>query len=170
MRSPVIGIRRAAAMLFALLAVTPALRAQSGTTQVTAAVVTPVTVTGLAPLDFGNVVRGVNRTVAWNATTSGRFRITGQGTSQLAITFTLPTTLSNGFATMPINTYRVRVNGFNSTLFASNVGVVSGVPFTRNLVAGSLWFFVGARVQPTTTQAPGTYASPVVLTAAYTGV
>jgi hypothetical protein len=162
--------RRVVAMALTVIGAGSALSAQSGTTSVDATVVTPVAVTGVAPLDFGTVFRGINRTVAWNAATSGRFHITGQGTSQLAITFTLPATLSNGFSTMPINRYRVRVNGVNSPLFATNVVVTSGTPITRNLVAGSLWFFVGARVQPTTTQAPGTYAAPVILTAAYTGL
>ncbi len=170
MTSPVTMRRRLVAVLLALVCAGPALPAQSGAITVDATVVTPVMVTGLAPLDFGTVFRGINRTVAWNAATSGRFRITGLGTAQLSISFTLPATLSNGFSTMPINQYRVRVNGVNSPFFATNIVVTSGAPFTRNLVAGSLWFFVGARVQPTTTQAPGTYASPVVLTAAYTGL
>ncbi len=163
-------IRRLTAVLLAMACAGTALHAQSGTTTANATMVTPVTVTGLAALDFGNVLRGVTRSVAWNDATSGRFRVNGLGTSQLAITFTLPSTLSNGFSTMPIDTYRIRVNGTNTTPTANNIGVTSGVPFTRSLEAGQLWFWLGARVQPSATQAPGVYASPVVLTAAYTGV
>lgn len=163
-------IRRLLALLLVIAGVGPALHAQASTTTASATVVTPITVTGLAPLAFGNVFRGVNKTIQWNAATSGRVRITGHATSQVRLTFTFPAVLTNGAATMPINNYAMRVNGVNSTSGTSNIAVTSGVPFNRNLVAGSLWFFVGARVQPSNTQAAGSYAAPIVVTAAYTGL
>lgn len=163
-------IARRLTLALALVVVPKALCAQSATMSASAAVATPITVTGLAPLAFGFVVRGVNKTIAWNAASSGRMSVTGFATSQLALTFTLPGTLTNGANTLPINTYRIRFNGTNSTTGATAVAVTNGVPVRRNLVAGSLFVFVGARVQPSVSQTVGPYSGAVVLSAAYTGL
>jgi hypothetical protein len=145
-------------------------QAQSSSSQATAAVVTPLSVTGLAPLNFGVVFQGVAKTIAYNNAASGRLSLAGFNTSQVSMTFTLPTTLSSGGSSMPINTYRVRVNGVNSTAGAVRIAVVSGVPVARNLVAGNLFVFVGGRVQPAAAQPGGTYTGAIVLQAAYTGL
>ena len=163
-------IRRLLMVLLGLAGVGPALCAQTASATASAVVVTPLLVTGLAPLAFGTVFRGINKTVQWNAASSGRVQLGGHAASQLRLTLSFPASLTNGIATMPINSYRVRLNGVNATAGAANVNVVSGVPFNRNLVAGSLWLFIGARVQPSATQATGSYAAPVILSAAYTGL
>ncbi len=154
----------------ALPAASAVLRAQSATVAASATVVTPLTVTGTAPLAFGIVFQGVNKTIQFNNASSGRMSLSGFGTSQVALTFTLPPTLSNGVSTMPINQYRVRVNAVNTAAGATRIFLTSGVPVNRNLVAGNLYFFIGGRVQPTATQAGGSYTAPIVLTAAYTGL
>ncbi len=142
----------------------------SASVQATATVVTPLAVTGAAPLAFGNVFQSVNRTVAAVDATSGRFSITGFGTSQVALTFTLPTTLASGGNTMPIDSWDVRSNGTNVTAGATAFAVVSGTPVLRNLVASNLFVFVGGRVVPGAAQAAGAYAGSIVLAAAYTGL
>ena len=146
------------------------LHAQSGTVAASATIVTPLIVTGTAPLAFGIVYQGVAKTVRFNDPTSGRMSLSGFGNSQVALTFVLPTALSNGVNTMPINNYRVRVNATNVTAGATRIILTSGVPVTRNLVAGSLYFFIGGRVQPAAAQAGGSYTAPIVLSAAYTGL
>ena len=79
------------AALAATLALPALAHAQlSASVQATATVVTPLAVTGTAPLAFGNVFQGVNKTVAYSDAASGRFSVTGFGTSQVAFTFTLP--------------------------------------------------------------------------------
>ncbi len=145
-------------------------QAQSATIAATATVVTPITVTGTAPLAFGNVFQGVNKTIAFSDATSGRFSLTGYLTSQVAMTFTLPATLASGANTMPINTYDVRVNGTNSTVGTTALTVTSGTPVNSNFVAGALFVFIGGRVQPTAVQAAGSYTGTIVLAAAYTGL
>ncbi len=156
--------------LIALVAAAGAAQGQSASIAATATVVTPITVTGTAPLAFGNVFQGVNKTIAFSDATSGRFSLTGYLGSQVALTFTLPTTLSSGANTMPINTYDVRVNGTNVTAGASALTVTSGTPVNTNLVAGNLFVFVGGRVVPAAAQAAGTYTGSIVLAAAYTGL
>ncbi len=154
----------------ALLALPAVVTAQSATVAATATVVTPLVVTGTAGLAFGNVFQGVNKTVLFSDATSGRFSITGFGTSQVAMTFTLPTTLASGANTLPIDTYDVRFNGSNATAGATALTVTSGVPVNENLVGGSLYLFVGGRVLPAVSQVQGTYTGNIVLAAAYTGL
>jgi hypothetical protein len=158
------------AALAALLAVPAVVTAQSATVAATATVVTPLVVTGTAGLAFGNVFQGVNKTVLFSDATSGRFSITGFGTSQVAMTFTLPTTLASGANTLPIDTYDIRYNGTNATAGATAMTVTSGTPVNQNLVAGSLFLFVGGRVLPAVGQIQGTYSGNIVLAAAYTGL
>lgn len=149
---------------------TTGLHAQSAQFSASATVVPPITVSGTQPLDFGTVMQGVNSNVNFNNVTSGRFSVTGMGNAQVLFTLTLPTTLSNGATTMPISNYGVRVNDVNSSAGASQVIVISGVPFVRNLVSGALFFFIGGRVSPSATQAFGTYSGSITLAAAYTGL
>ena len=155
---------------FAMVGAANLLHAQSASIAATATVVTPLTVTGTQALAFGNVFQGVNKTVAFGDATSGRFSLTGFLSSQVALTFTLPATLSSGANTLPINTYDVRVNGTNSTTGTTALTVVSGTPVNSNLVAGNLFVFVGGRVQPAAAQASGAYTGSIVLAAAYTGL
>ncbi len=156
--------------LIVLVGAAGAAQGQSASIAATATVVTPITVTGTAPLAFGNVFQGVNRTIAFSDATSGRFSLTGYLGSQVALTFTLPTTLASGANTMPINTYDVRVNGTNVTAGATALTVISGTPVNSNFVAGNLFVFVGGRVVPAAAQAAGAYTGSIVLAAAYTGL
>lgn len=162
------------ARLAALAAITalPALVQAQTTANVaaTATVVTPLVVTGTAPLAFGNVFQTVNKTVAATDAASGRFGITGFGTSQVALTFTLPANLTSGGNNLPIDQWDVRSNGTNAPATATAFTVVSGTPVNRNLVANSLFLFVGGRVVPGAAQAAGAYTGSIVLAAAYTGL
>lgn len=163
------SIRHLTAMIV-LVGAASAARGQSAAIAATATVVTPITVTGTAPLAFGNVFQGVTKTIAFSDATSGRFSLSGYLGSQVALTFTLPATLSSGANTMPINTYDVRVNGTNVTGGASALTVTSGTPVNSNFVAGNLFVFIGGRVQPAGAQASGAYTGSIVLAAAYTGL
>jgi hypothetical protein len=145
-------------------------QAQSATVAATATVVTPLVVTGSAPLAFGNVFQGVNKSVLFSDATSARFSIAGFGVSQVAMTFTLPGSLASGANTMTIDSWDVRSNGTNSTTGTSALTVVSGTPVNGNLVASNLYLFVGGRVVPGVSQAAGAYTGSIVLAAAYTGL
>ncbi|MDZ7631882.1 MAG: hypothetical protein U5K74_11210 [Gemmatimonadaceae bacterium] len=158
------------AALAAILSVPALAHGQTANVSATATVVTPLVVTGGANLAFGDVFQGVDKNVAFGDATSGRFSVTGFGTSQVALTFTLPTNLVNGASTLPINNWDIRANGSNVTAGATALTVVSGTPVNTNLTAGNLFLFVGGRVQPAAAQAAGSYTGSVVLAAAYTGL
>jgi hypothetical protein len=156
---------------FAAILSVPALaHGQSATVSATATVVTPLVVTGGANLAFGDVFQGVNKTVPFSDAASGRFSVTGFATSQVALTFTLPTNLVNGANNLPIDNWDIRSNGTNVTAGATALTVTSGVPVNANLAAGNLFLFVGGRVLPAAAQAAGSYTGSVVLAAAYTGL
>ena len=146
------------------------LNAQSSPISATADVVTPITVTGTAPLEFGTIFQGVSKSIQFNAAGSGRLSVTGVANAQMALTFTLPATLSNGTSTMPIGSYNIRVNDTNTTASARAIAVTSGTPVTANLVAGALYVFIGGRVTSAPAQQFGTYTAAIVLAAAYTGL
>ncbi len=162
--------RHVAAVLIAVIVAAGSARGQSATIAATATVVTPITVTGTAPLAFGNVFQGVDKTIAFSDATSGRFSLSGYVNSQVAMTFTLPGTLASGASSMPINAYVVRVNGTNSTVGTTALTVTSGTPVLSNFVSGALFVFIGGRVQPVAAQAAGAYTGTIVLAAAYTGL
>lgn len=161
--------RHVAALLGAML-VAGSLRAQSATSQVTATVGTALTVVANAPLDFGMVFRGIAKTIANNSTSSGKATINGLGTSQIRITYTFPATLSNGAATMPINQFSVRINTVDNINTGQQFSLVSGNALIGPLTAGAAYMWFGARVQPSATQAVGTYTGSIIVAAAYTGL
>lgn len=161
--------RHVAALLGALL-VAGSLQAQSATSQVTATVGTALTVSALAPLQFGTVFRGISKTIANNAAESGRAMITGVGTSQIRITFTFPANLVNGASTMPINQFSIRINGANDITGGQQFNLVTGQALIGPLTAGSVFMWFGARVQPGGAQALGAYTGNIVVAAAYTGL
>lgn len=146
-------------------------QAQSANITATAVVLTPLTVTGAASLDFGNVFPGLVKTIAPTAATAGRFSITGSGASQVILTFTLPTTLVH--TTLPANT--MPIGTFLGGQFATNTQgsqtpIVVTAPVTTNLAAGSLFVWLGATVTPTITQVAGTYNGTVTMAVVYTGL
>ncbi|HYW52097.1 MAG TPA: hypothetical protein VE861_15890 [Gemmatimonadaceae bacterium] len=158
------------AAVAALLVLPIVAQAQSATINATATVVTALTVTGNAPLDFGNVYQGVNKTVAHADAASGRMSVAGFGTAQVALTFTLPTALTSGANSLPIDSWDVARNATNVTAGATPMVVTSGTPVNANLAAGNLYLFIGGRVQPAALLAAGSYSGTITLAAAYTGL
>lgn len=146
-------------------------RAQAATMQATATVSTPMAVTGLGPLTFGTVYPGVPKTVAYNQTTSGRFRIIGNNGATISITLAFPAVLRTAtLVPLTVGAWDVRQNNNNSAGGATVLPVVNGVPLVHVLhPSGRMHLFIGGRVTPTATQAAGSYTGTITLTAAYTG-
>jgi hypothetical protein len=146
-----------------------ALQAQTNNASITAtaSVQTPINVVGAQQLSFGNVFPGVNKTVAaTDLTNAGRFDVTGQASTPVTLSFTLPATLSSGGNTMPIVSFTgeyalvaTQVGGF---LFAPAAGANPTLSGT-----GALFVWVGAQVQPATNQVAGVYTASVTMTVVY---
>ncbi len=159
--------------LVALAAVaTTSVQAQgvSNTITATAAVQTPLTVTGTTTLDFGNVFPGVNKTIAPTDATAGKFTVGGQSSAQVNVTFSVPSNLANGINNLPINTW---VGGYDTDNTQPSQTVLNtGGTTTTNLDAGTgaLYVWLGATVAPGAAQVAGTYNALVTMTVAYTGL
>ena len=143
-------------------------QAQSNSVAATADVVTPLTVNSLAPLAFGNVYPGVAKTVAPADAAAGKLSIAGYAGAQVAISFTLPTTLSSGANTLPVGSWSGVHNVTNS---ASGTAFTPATTATNATLSGTggLWVFLGAQVSPSATQIAGSYSSTVTMNVAYTG-
>src|SRR5216117_1577040 len=148
------SITKLSLVVAALVLTGTALQAQSNNASITAtaSVQTPINVVGAQQLNFGNVFPGVNKTVAaTDLTNAGRFDVTGQASTPVTLSFTLPATLSSGANTMPIDTY----TGI-SALTSAQVGGVAFNPVTGANPTlsgtGALFVWIGARVTPATNQ------------------
>jgi hypothetical protein len=140
----------------------------SGTIAATATVLTPINVTSVQPLAFGNVFPGVNKSVAaTDLTNAGRLDVTGQVNAPVTLSFTLPATLSSGANTMPIDSY----TGMRADNSAQTVGAALFSPGPSNAATlsptGTMFVWVGARVVPATNQAQGVYTANVTMTVVY---
>jgi spore coat protein U-like protein len=143
--------------------------AQSANINVTANVFQAIAVNGFRALDFGNVFPGVNKTIANNAATSGRFDATGQVSANVNMTFTLPTDLvSGGGANLPIGSW----TGCWDADSDPNTGCTGFTPSASASAAsfsgtGTLFVFIGGTVSPGASQAAGAYTATATLTLAY---
>ena len=148
-----------------------AAHAQTQTASITAQAVvqSPLNVTAGNNLDFGNVLPGVPKSVAAADASAGSFRIQGQSTFEVAMTYTLPATLDDGLTnTLAIGTWTGLHNGTNSTAGATSFAP-SGVANVDVYGTGDIWVFLGATVTPGANQVAGTYTGTIQLDVAYTG-
>jgi len=164
------SITKLSLVVAALVLTGTALQAQTNNAAITAtaSVQTPINVVGALPLSFGNVFPGVNKTVAaTDLTNGGRFDVSGQASTPVTLSFTLPATLSTGGgATMPIVSY----TGMHAAL-ATQVGGVAFAPAVGATTplsgTGALFVWVGAQVQPATNQVAGVYTGSITMTVVY---
>jgi hypothetical protein len=155
----------------ALIAVATTASAQSATITANATVLQPLTVSNVRNLNFGDVYPGVNKPIAYDAATSGKFSLSGIANAQVNLTFTLPTNLSSGGNQLPIGSWTGCHNTIDATAACTTFTPSASATTTRlHLTLGTLFVFVGATVSPTGTQAQGSYTANVTLTGAYTGL
>lgn len=163
------SITKLSLAIAALVVTSTAAQAQTNNASITATanVQSPINVVGAQQLNFGNVFPGVNKTIAASdLTNAGRFDVTGQASTPVTISFTLPANLVSGGNNLPIVSY-TGVHAQNSsqtggTAFAPG----SGANPTLN-GSGALWVWVGAQVQPATNQAAGVYTGSITMTVVY---
>ncbi len=139
----------------------------------TADVQTPLSVTGSADLDFGNVFPGVNKAVAYtDAVNAGQWDITGEAAAEVTLSFTaLPANLTFGANNLPI-VYSATDAGYNTAdnpAAATSFDPSAGATTNLEGATGALYVWIGGTVQPTETQPAGTYTGTITLDVAYTG-
>jgi len=146
---------------------------------VSATVLSALTVTRNADLDFKNVLPGFNKSVAADGTptygaggsgeTAAKFTIAGAASRAVTLNFTTPTNLSSGSDNLIISFANLGV--YNTT--DSPSGGTSFTPSSSTAAtlssSGNLYIYLGGQVQPTYGQATGTYTGTVTVSVTYSG-
>ena len=162
-------ITRLTLAVTALVVTSTVVQAQTNNASITATatVQTPINVTAAQQLSFGNVFPGVNKTVnATDLTNAGRFDVTGQASTPVTLSFTLPATLLSAGNSMPIVSYTGEYAGNNLQTGAQVFTPASGANPSLS-AAGLLFVWVAAQVQPATNQAAGVYTGSITMTVVY---
>ena len=140
---------------------------QSANASVTADVQQPITVTKTHDLVFGTVFPGLNKVIAVTDAAAASFSIAGQASSNINLTFTLPSTIASGGNTMPIATWTARSNSTASSASGTDFTPSASATAATLSGAGALHVYVGATAQPSAAQAAGTYSGTLTLTVVY---
>lgn len=146
--------------------------AVTGDIQATANVLTPLSVTNnLRDLEFGDVFPGLSKSIAYDAATSGKWRVDGELGKEVDITFALPANLVSGGNSLPI------AFGANDAAW-STVDVVGGATTFDpaagateflDAASGEMYVWIGGTVNPAPTQAGGFYQATITMDVVYTG-
>ncbi len=165
-------MRTTARAIVGVLALTTLARAQAvaqnnASINATATVQTPITVSAVQDLGFGNVFPGLNKTVAVTDAAAGHFSVAGQASANVNLTFALPANLSDGGGNLlPIGSWTGEQNT-TGTATGSNF-VPSGAATASALSGtGALHVFVGGTVAPALNQPAGVYSGSVQMTVVY---
>jgi hypothetical protein len=130
--------------------------------------VAPLTAAGVNDLNFGVVTAGTPKAPTSLASDAGRFTISGQPSTPVTVSFTLPTVLTGaGNATIPITF------GSSDGLFwhpypgtFSTFSPSSASPQTLD-ATGSLVIGISGTVSPPTLTSTGLYTGTITLTVSY---
>lgn len=147
----------------------------------TATVLTVLTVSADAALDFGNVYQGVPKSVANNDASAAIFSISGAGESAVFIYLQLPEYLS-----LSDNSDRMTISFGSTDCSVDSTG--QGDPSLMNASrgwqnvnpyaipsgtavggGGTTNLYLGGRITPSAGQKAGSYSADIVLTVAYEG-
>lgn len=148
----------------------------SATVEVTASVLSPITITSVQGLAFGKVGQAVDKQIQPDDGTSGRFHVTGNGAAKVNVTITLPSVLTSSGNQLVIDTWTGKwspnSDGTSGTAFTpvSGTAVPHTLPGTVDDALTSLHFRLGATVRPLLTQARGNYQAAIQIAAVYTEI
>lgn len=129
--------------------------------------IAPLTAAGVNDLNFGVVMAGTPKVPGSLASDAGRFSITGEPTTPVSVTFTLPIILTSGASTIPIS-----FNATDGLLWAPYPG--THTTFNPNVAffttmdgAGTLVLGIAGTVSAPVGAITGTYTGTVTMTVAY---
>jgi len=130
--------------------------------------VAALTATGTNDLNFGTVTAGVPTAPASLATDAGRFHITGQASTAVTITFTLPTVLTGpAAATIPITFGSADGLEWNPYPGAFSTFDPNSAHFTSLDGAGALDIGISGLVSPPALTVSGSYTGTISMTVTY---
>lgn len=118
---------------------------------------------------FGTVLPNVSKAIAVTDAGAGTFLVVGAASATVDLSFTLPGPLTGTGGNLTITNWDAQANTANDPTGGTNFDPSAGLTGT-SLGAGTLYIFIGAEVQPTNTQAAGTYQGTITLTATYNSI
>lgn len=130
--------------------------------------IAPLTAAGVNDLDFGTVTAGSPKAPTSLASNAGRFNISGQPSTPVTVSFTLPTVLTgSGNATIPItfsSSDGLRWNPYPTTFttFSPAAPFATATDGSGNLVIG-----IAGTVSPPALTTTGLYTGTITLTVSY---
>lgn len=132
-------------------------------------VLSPISITSMRDLDFGNdILPGVERIIDKASSSSGKFSFTGESGKEVSVTFSLPPELTSGEYILPV-TFSPTDAGYQITGGA----LTDFDPYeTVNATLGTdgiMDVYLGGKVSPDHNQPAGYYEGIIVITLYYTG-
>lgn len=161
-----------AALLMTVPAAVEAQQSADASINVTAEVLANIDVNAERDLQFPAVLPGFSETVSPASANAGAFRIQGAGSSEVSVSFTLPSDLqhADGVATLPLS-FGSESAGFGNVLAAGPTQLFNpnATSTTLNLSGGERVVFIGGQINAGNDQLAGQYSGQITLDVAYTG-
>jgi hypothetical protein len=167
-----VAVRAFAGLLCASILALPAAAQTTASASITAKAqvsgVAPLTAAGVNDLNFGVVTAGTPKTPTSLASDAGRFSISGQPSTPVTVSFTLPTVLTGaGNSTIPI-TFGSSDGLFWHPYPGTFTTFSPSAPSPQTLDAtGSLVVGISGTVSPPTLTSTGLYTGTITLTVSY---
>lgn len=182
-RTPIRAAIAAAPAVLLLTALPfPAHAQATGVAAISGTIVTPLSVTSSTPLNFGNVLQGVPKTVSRTATgidtTAAIFTISGDAGAGITIDLTLPQYMSvptGDRMTISFSSTDCTIDSLGGTPASPGAGAWIGVnphslPAARlGGIGGTASLYLGGKITPAPRQAPGTYTADIIISVMYDG-
>jgi hypothetical protein len=162
----------AAGLLAAVVYTAPAAAQTSAMASVSAVAhvsgIAPLTAAGVNDLNFGVVTAGTPKTPTSLASDAGRFNISGEPSTPVSISFTLPTVLTgSGSASIPI-TFGTTDGLVWAPYPGTHTTFNPNAPFfTATDALGALTIGIAGTVSPPVGSTTGNYTGTITLTVAY---
>ena len=154
-------------LFVALLGARSAQAQNNASASVTATVQQPITVTKNNDLSFGNVFPGLDKTIAVTVGGAAKFTVSGQASTPVNLTFTLPATIASGGNNLTINSWTGHYNTVDAPTGGTSFTPSPSATTATLAVGGSLYVYVGATAAPTASQAAGSYSGTMTMTVVY---
>jgi hypothetical protein len=162
----------AAGLLVVAVSAAPAVAQSSAMASISAVAhvsgIAPLTAAGVNDLNFGVVTAGTPKTPTSLAADAGRFNISGEPTTPVSVSFTLPTVLlGSGSATIPI-TFGTTDGLVWAPYPGTHTTFNPNAPFfTATDALGNLTIGIAGTVSPPLGSTTGNYTGTITLTVAY---
>ena len=127
----------------------------------------PLSASGVNSLDFGTVTAGTPKAPTSLSANAGRFNVSGQPSTPVTVSFTLPTVLTGTSGTIPI-TFGTSDGLLWTSYPATHSTFDPSAPFfTTTDGSGNLVIGISGTVSPSLTTVTGTYTGTITLTVTY---